>query len=118
MLPSVNLLEETGITADEYEYLGPFYPSCAYSDEVIHMYLAKSLYYGERSLDDDEFLNVGLMPLEELVSMIMNGEVPDGKTQAAVMRVWSGLNQSRKTALTSGKSYNLWLKAVTDFKNL
>ena len=93
------LLEETGITADEYEYLGPFYPSCAYSDEVIHMYLAKSLHYGERSLDDDEFLNVGLMPLEELVSMIMNGEIPDGKTQAAVMRVWSGLNSEQKNSL-------------------
>lgn len=89
------LLEKTGITADEYRYLGPFYPSCAYSDEIIHMYLAKSLHYGERSLDDDEFLNVDLMPLSELVSLIMSGAVADGKTQAAVMRVWNELNSEQ-----------------------
>ncbi len=90
------LLEETGITAGEYKYLGPFYPSCAYSDEVIHMYLAESLHYGERELDDDEFLNVELIPLEELVSMILSGEIADGKTQAAVMRVWNELSSERK----------------------
>ena len=60
------------------------------------MYLAKFLHYGERSLDDDEFLNVELMPLKELVSMIMNGVIADGKTQAAVMRVWSELNSEQK----------------------
>ena len=80
------LLEETGAVAGELVSLGEFYPTPAYSDEVIYMFAARKLTFGDDCLDDDEFLNVELMPLEELVSEIMSGNVPDGKTQAAVLR--------------------------------
>lgn len=82
------LREETGITAGRMECLGSFYPTCAYSDEVIHIFLARDLSYGERSTDEDEFLSVEMVPLDEVKDMIMRGEIPDGKTQAAVLRVW------------------------------
>ena len=82
------LLEETGAQAKELIYMGKFYPTCAYSDEVIHMYLAKGLTFGQRKLDEDEFLNVETVPLDVLVSEIMAGRIPDGKTQAAVMRAY------------------------------
>ncbi len=82
------LLEETGARAKELIYMGKFYPTCAYSDEVIHMYLAKGLSFGERKLDEDEFLNVETVPLDTLVSEIMAGRIPDGKTQAAVLRAF------------------------------
>ena len=52
------LLEETGCTAEEYISLGEFYPSCGYTDEVIYLYLAKGLKYGEQKLDEGEFLNI------------------------------------------------------------
>ncbi len=87
------LREETGIVASEYEYLGPFYPTCAYSTEVIHLYWAKGLSYGERELDDDESINVEMMDFEKFVSMVLEGKVPDGKTQAAVLAVWARLNK-------------------------
>lgn len=90
------LKEETGITAGKYEYLGPLYPTCAYSDEVIHMFAARSLSFGDRHTDDDEFLEVELVPLEEVVKDIMAGKIADAKTQAAVMRVWaSGINAKK-----------------------
>lgn len=57
------LREETGITARELIPLGPFYPAAAYSDEVIWMYLARGLTFGEQQLDDDEFLNLQAVPL-------------------------------------------------------
>ena len=82
------LREETGIEAKELICLGKFYPAAAYSDEVIWMYLAKGLTFGEQQLDDDEFLNVAAVPLEALVRDIMDGKIPDAKTQAAVMRVY------------------------------
>ena len=50
------------------------------------MYLAEGLHFGEQELDDDEFVETERIPLEKLCTMIMNGEVPDGKTQAAVLR--------------------------------
>lgn len=82
------LREETGIEAKELICLGRFYPAAAYSDEVIWMYLAKGLTFGEQQLDDDEFLNVTAVPLDELARDILNGKIPDAKTQAAVMRVY------------------------------
>lgn len=82
------LLEETGITAGTLIYLGELIPTCAYSDEIIHMYVAKDLKYAERKLDDDEFLNLCEIPLEELVHEIMEGKIPDSKTQAAVLRAY------------------------------
>ncbi len=81
------LREETGAVADNMTYLGRFYPTPAYSDEVIYMYLAEGLHFGEQSLDDDEFLTTELIPITELAERIMAGEIPDGKTQAAVLAV-------------------------------
>ena len=87
------LREETGITASHFEYLAPFYPSCAYTTEVIHLYLATGLSSGERELDDDESINLEFIELDRLVDMILKGEVPDGKTQAAVMMAYAKLKE-------------------------
>ena len=83
------LKEETGVEAQELIPLGPFYPTAAYSTETIWLYLAKGLTFGEQKLDDDEFLNIETVPLADLVRDILEGKVPDGKTQAAILRVWS-----------------------------
>lgn len=88
------LREETGISAESMDYLGPFYPTCAYSDEVIHIFLARGLEYGERRTDEDEFLSVEMVPLDTVKSMILSGALPDGKTQAAVLRVWAMLSDN------------------------
>ena len=81
------LREETGFEADSWLSLGTFFPAAAYCDERIEMYLARGLHAGEQRLDADEFLNVFSLPLEELVDAILRGEIPDAKTQAAVLKV-------------------------------
>ena len=88
------LREETGAEADEMIYLGAFYPSCAYTDEVIHMYLARGLRFGECSLDDDEFLNVKLTPLEQAVAAVLDGAIKDGKTQTALLKAYLWLKNN------------------------
>ncbi|MDO4478407.1 MAG: NUDIX hydrolase [Lachnospiraceae bacterium] len=80
------LREETGYSADHWQDLGAFYPTVAYSDEIIYTYLATGLHKGEQNLDDDEFLNVELVPLKELVEDVMNGKIADGKTQTAILK--------------------------------
>ena len=82
------LLEETGAVAGELIELGRFLPACAYSDEEIQMYAAKKLTFREQKLDEDEFLNVFTMPLEEAVSEALAGKIPDAKTQMALLKVW------------------------------
>lgn len=80
------LREETGYTADEWIDLGGFYPAVAYSDEYITMYLARGLHQGDRELDEDEFLNVVKVPIEELIDDVMSGKIPDSKTQTAILK--------------------------------
>lgn len=80
------LKEETGATADSVEYLGCIYPTVAYDTEIIHMYLARGLHFGKQHLDDGEFLDVIKLPFDKVFEMAMNGELPDAKTQTAVLK--------------------------------
>ena len=66
--------------------MGLYYGAPAYSDEKITMFFAQGLHRGEQHLDEDEFLNVFFVPIEELVDEILRGEITDGKTQIAVLK--------------------------------
>ncbi len=79
------LKEEIGAKCESFEYLGVMYPSVAYLTEKIHMYLATGLEFSEQDLDEDEFLDVFKMKLEDAVNMVLNGEIKDGKTQTALL---------------------------------
>lgn len=83
------LSEETGYTAGCIVPIGELYTSPALLSEVIYMYLAEDLIPGETHPDDDEFLDIVEIPLEELVEMIIDGRISDSKTQAAVLKVWA-----------------------------
>ena len=80
------LKEETGAIAGRITYLGRVDTTPALIDEKIYMYLAEELEFGERDLDEDEFLDVELCPLSELYRMVMAGEIADAKTQIAVLK--------------------------------
>ncbi len=80
------LLEETGAIGREYITLGKVYPSPGYCGEIIHLYYCKIDRYEHQQLDDDEFLNVEKIPLEKAVELVMNNEIPDAKTQIAVLK--------------------------------
>lgn len=81
------LSEETGASAQSVVSLGKLYPTPGYCGEIIHMYLATGLSFGEQHPDSDEFLDVLRIPLEKAVEMVMAGELPDSKTQTAVLKV-------------------------------
>lgn len=81
------LREETGAVAEKYVSLGELYPTPGYCNEVIYMYAATELKFGEQQLDEDEFLSVEKIPLERATEMILSGEIKDAKTQAAVLKL-------------------------------
>ena len=87
------LKEETGIVAGRYEYLGPLYTSPAILDEVIHMYLARNLSFDKQNPDDDEFVEVIKMNINDLVDEIIKGKIPDSKTQTAVLKSFLLINK-------------------------
>ncbi len=79
--------EECGAVADNYFSLGEIYPSPGYTNEIIRLYGATGLHFEEQNLDDDEFLQVIKMPLDELVKRVMSGEIKDAKTVAAALKL-------------------------------
>lgn len=82
------LREETGYRTDRLTPIGNLVTSPALLNEVIYMYLAEDMQPGATAPDEDEFLELVEIPLEELVGKILSGEVQDSKTQAAVLKVY------------------------------
>jgi ADP-ribose pyrophosphatase len=81
------LMEETGAVCDSLEYLGVMYPSVAFLNEKIYMYLARGIrFVSGQSPDEDEFLDLCLFPLSEVIDMIMKNEIKDAKTQTAILK--------------------------------
>ncbi len=78
------LLEETGYTANNWVKLGLQHPCIGYSDEVIHMYLARGLKAGNHKRDEDETLEVFEASFDDCLSMIQSGQITDGKTIIAL----------------------------------
>lgn len=80
------LIEECGLEADKLEFLGVMYPTVAYCTEKIYMYLATSFKTVAQKLDEDEFLDVEKIPFDAAVQMVLKGEIPDAKTQIAILK--------------------------------
>ena len=87
------LLEETGYSATNWEYLGKIHPVISYSTEIIEIFLAQGLLEGERCLDDGEFLDVFAATLDEMHQWIDDGKITDVKTIIAVYHLSKRLNQ-------------------------
>ncbi len=81
------LREETGAVANNYRSLGKLYPSPGYCDEIIHLYLAEDLSFGDSEPDEDEFLECERIPLDRAVEMVLQNEITDAKTQVAILKV-------------------------------
>lgn len=79
--------EECGAYAREFTSLGELYPTPGYCGEIIHIYFAGGLTYGSQMLDDDEYLDVIRMPLDECVEKIISGEIKDAKTIAGILKL-------------------------------
>lgn len=81
------LHEETGYKSNKITPLGEILPTPAYDTETIHIYLAENLEkISDQELDKDEFINVCKVPFSELLKMVMNDEIKDAKTVAAVLK--------------------------------
>lgn len=88
------LLEETGYCASHWAYAGPMHLAIAYSTEVIHVYFAKGLSLGERSLDEGEFLDVISATPAELLQWCSQGLVTDAKTLTCTLWLQNVLSQA------------------------
>lgn len=86
--------EELGLKVQEMEYLGKIAVSPAYDEEIIYGYLVKSYIKSNQNLDEDEFLKIHSLELNEILAMIDNGEIIDSKTIAFVLKYVQRKNRS------------------------
>tara|TARA_B100000700_G_scaffold330880_2_gene459714 strand:- start:7465 stop:8031 length:567 start_codon:yes stop_codon:yes gene_type:complete len=83
------LAEEAGYEAETWDYLGEMLPCPGYSDEIIHIFLARDLkklkVRPQGDIDEDlEILHISKNNLNELISS--GNEALDGKTLTAWFR--------------------------------
>ena len=86
------LKQETGLKAASWKKLIVFNPSCAFSNEYLHIYLAENLSRGKNAPDEDEFINVRKFPLKKAYQMVEQGKILDSKTIIGLLlyRVMTG----------------------------
>ncbi|HHU90621.1 MAG TPA: NUDIX hydrolase [Clostridiaceae bacterium] len=87
------LKEETGYSAKKLEKIMELYPAPAFSDEILHVYLATELIKGEASPDEGEFITAKAYKITEALSMIDKGIINDSKTVAGILYVSRFLNK-------------------------
>ena len=80
------LKEEIGAAAGRWDALGHIMPSVGYTDEMLYLYLARDLTFGETHWDKDEYLEPFKLPFAEALAQAADGRINDGKTIAALFR--------------------------------
>ena len=80
------LEEECGLVTDSAEKFLEIYPTVAYSNEHIYVYLAHALKGTHAHLDEGEFLNVRRMPFKDALKMVLDMSIRDSKTVAAILK--------------------------------
>jgi ADP-ribose pyrophosphatase len=74
------LIEETGYTATDWQFVTTLHNAIGYSDEHLELYLARGLKKGEQQLDDGEFVELFTATIDELLQWVREGKVTDVKT--------------------------------------
>lgn len=87
ILPSAKreLSEETGLSADSWTKLTSICTTPGFTDETIHLFLAKGLHQGKQHPDPDEFLDVVTIPAEKVKQMVLSEDIFDAKTLSALL---------------------------------
>ena len=81
------LLEETGITAQTWLEAGQLRLSNSVTDEKGWIFVAKNLHYGTAAPEDTEQLQLKKIPFSKAVDMVMQGEITDALSVAAILKV-------------------------------
>lgn len=92
------LKEEIGAEAGRWDALGCVMPSVGYTDEILYLFLARELTFGDRHLDQDEFLEPFKLPMADALEMAADGRLNDAKTLAALFRADRLMRKERENA--------------------
>jgi len=89
------LMEETGLTADNWSHLISMHLSNSVSDEYAIIFLARNLVQGTASPEETEQLQVRKLPFEEAYQMVEKGMITDSMSVAAILKVKAMLDNGQ-----------------------
>jgi len=81
------LLEETGIVAKSWTEIQRMHLSNSVSDELSIIYLARDLAFGKSSPEETEQLTLRKIHFNDAYNMVINGEITDSISVAAILKV-------------------------------
>ncbi|MBT8091588.1 MAG: NUDIX hydrolase [Gammaproteobacteria bacterium] len=81
------LREETGISAERWDEVMRLHTSNSITDEVGLVYVATDLTMGETDTEETEELEVRKLPLQAAVQMVLDGDITDAISAAALLRL-------------------------------
>jgi ADP-ribose pyrophosphatase len=90
------LLEETGLKAESWELIQEMDLSNSVSDEQAYIFLARDLSQHEAEPEETEELKIRKLPFEEAFQMVINGEITDSLSVAAILRTKIILDPGKK----------------------
>lgn len=79
------LREETGYAARSIKPLLDYWPTPAFANELIHLFVAKELTEGTMAPDDDEFLSAEVVPFSRALGWVASGRIRDSKTALGLL---------------------------------
>ncbi|MEL9998453.1 MAG: NUDIX hydrolase [Sulfolobales archaeon] len=79
------LIEEVGYDAKTLIKLVSIYPAPGYSDEVLHIFLAKDLTYVGSKLEVGELIEVVKVRLDSALDLVLSDDVVDAKTLISLL---------------------------------
>ena len=78
------LREETGYRCDRIRKAWSFYTAPGFCSELLHLFVAEGLSRGEASPEENEAIDVEVVPVVHALKMVDRGEIIDAKTEIAL----------------------------------
>jgi ADP-ribose pyrophosphatase len=96
------LLEETGYSATNWRRIFKFYASPGFVAETMSVYLATGLRLGKAEPEDDEKIQVRMLPFAVALRMVLSGTIRDAKTISSIL--WLDHQIANNCNLSTGRS--------------
>lgn len=81
------LEEEVGLQAEDWQELMRLHLSNSVTDELCIVFIARGLGTGQQRLEETEDIEYKKLPLKEAIDMVKRGEITDGISVAALLRI-------------------------------
>lgn len=79
------LKEETGFSTSKITKVMQFYTSPGFTNEKIQLFMATNLEVGDLDLDENEYIEVVQINIQEAIKMVDEGVITDSKTIIALL---------------------------------